>query len=147
MHYQVQPFSDLTNQRVYEMLQLRSEVFVVEQTCIYQDMDNQDLQALHVLGIENERIRAYARILTQSKVVGEVSIGRVIVAPSLRGTGEGHRLMTYCMTYVQQHFNNPCVRISAQSHLVEFYAAHGFTSTGNHYLEDGIPHCEMLYTP
>ena len=69
MHYQVQPFSDLTNQRVYEMLQLRSEVFVVEQTCIYQDMDNQDLQALHVLGIENERIRAYARILTQSKVV------------------------------------------------------------------------------
>lgn len=147
MHYQVQAFSDLTNQQVYHMLQLRSEVFVVEQTCIYQDMDNQDLEALHVLGIENERIRAYARILTQSKLTGEVSIGRVIVAPLLRGTGEGHRLMTYCMTYVQQHFNNPFVRISAQSHLVEFYAAHGFTSTGNNYLEDGIPHCEMLYTP
>lgn len=147
MHYQVQAFSELTNQQVYHMLQLRSEVFVVEQTCIYQDMDNQDLEALHVLGKENERIGSYARILTHSKLTGEVSIGRVIVAPSLRGTGEGHRLMTYCMTYVQQHFNNPCVRISAQSHLVEFYAAHGFTSTGNHYLEDGIPHCEMLYTP
>lgn len=147
MHYQVQAFSELTNHQVYRMLQLRSEVFVVEQTCIYQDMDNQDFEALHVLGIENELIGSYARIIPQSKVAGEVSIGRVIVAPSLRGTGEGHRLMTYCMNYVQEYFNHPPVRISAQAHLVEFYAAHGFKSTGNNYLEDGIPHCEMLYTP
>jgi ElaA protein len=147
MHYQVLPFSELTNQRVYEMLQLRSEVFVVEQTCIYQDMDNQDLEALHVLGIDNERIVSYARILTHSKVPGEVSIGRVIVSASLRGTGEGHRLMAFCMNYVQEQFNHPPVRISAQAHLVEFYAAHGFNTTGNNYLEDGIPHCEMLYTP
>jgi ElaA protein len=147
MHYQVQAFSELINHQVYRMLQLRSEVFVVEQTCIYQDMDNQDLEALHVLGIENERICAYARILTQSEEPNEVSIGRVIVATSHRGTGEGHRLMTYCMTYVKQNFNDPQVRISAQAHLVDFYTAHGFTSTGNHYLEDGIPHCAMLYTP
>jgi len=147
MHYQVQTFSELTNREVYRMLQLRSEVFVVEQTCIYQDMDNKDIDALHVLGTSSEEICAYARILSASKVPGEVAIGRVITSHSYRGKGEGHRLMAFCMNYVKERFACPSVRISAQEHLVTFYASHGFEITGNNYLEDGIPHCEMLYTP
>lgn len=147
MRYHVTVFSEFQPHELYQVLQLRSEVFVVEQTCIYQDMDGKDLKALHVLGKQHEDLLSYARILTEDQAQGEIAVGRVIVAPSLRGTGEGHRLMAYCLSYVAEHFANPSVRISAQAHLVTFYEIHGFQSTGKNYLEDGIPHCEMLYTP
>ena len=144
MHYSRKDFGLLSNQELYEILRLRSEVFVVEQTCIYQDMDGKDKDALHVIGTEHDEILSYARILKPNLESNSFSIGRVIVSESKRGSGEGHRLMTFCLNTVKELFFANEVYISAQAHLEKFYNYHGFQATGKRYLEDGIPHCEMV---
>jgi len=144
----IKHFSELTTTQLYQILALRSEVFVVEQECIYQDLDHKDQKAIHVLGIdENNKLISYARILPLGVIYPEFAIGRVIVAHSHRGTGEGHRLMDYCMTSIETIAGETSIRISAQAHLESFYEAHHFKSTGKAYLEDGIPHIEMIYYP
>ena len=145
---QTYPFEALTPVLLYQLLALRSEVFVVEQQCIYQDLDGKDIDALHAMGFdETGQLISYARILPPGIAYPEFSIGRVIVALSHRGTGEGHRLMTYAMELIESIESKSTIRISAQAHLEKFYEAHHFEATGKTYLEDGIPHLEMIYYP
>ena len=146
--YKNYTFQKLSINELYSVLKLRSEVFVIEQNCIYQDMDGKDKDAIHVLGFSTEgTLLAYARILPEGIAYPEWSIGRVIVAKKARNTGEGHRLMAQCLECIFKSAGKKAIRISAQLHLKQFYERHQFTSTGKSYLEDGIPHIEMLYTP
>jgi ElaA protein len=144
-------FDALSPQQLYAALQLRSEVFVMEQNCTYQDMDGADVQAIHVLGwagISQDgtapTLVAYARCFPAGVKFAEASIGRVITHANLRGTGAGVVLMRQAIACVQQHWNAQPIRISAQAHLEKFYGKLGFVTTSAPYIEDGIPHIEML---
>lgn len=136
----------LTNDMLYAMLALRAEVFVVEQNCPYQDVDGKDLKSLHVLGYsENGELCAYARLVMPGVSYDEWSIGRVVTSPRVRRTGAGEALMHTCMDYFADR-KISAVRISAQSYLHDFYTKFGFVRVSEEYLEDDIPHMEMLYT-
>jgi ElaA protein len=137
-------FQDFTPQQLYAYLQLRSEVFVVEQNCVYQDLDGIDQLSKHVLVYQEEQLIACARIVPASVLYDTISIGRVIVAPGHRGKSLGHQLMTYCVEQIVSLFNTDKIILSAQAHLQGFYAQHGFNAIGEQYLEDGIPHVKML---
>jgi len=116
----------------------------VEQDCPYPELDGKDFQALHVIGQQQGRIIAVARILPAGISYPEVSIGRVATISDLRGRGIGRALMQICLEAVSTEYGQVPVRISAQTYLTRFYEELGFEDTGNHYLEDGIPHVEML---
>lgn len=140
-------FNELTPKLVYRILKLRSEVFVVEQTCIYQDMDDLDLlpETRHVLFQEEQAISAYARILAPgASYSGFSSIGRIITSPQARGSGLGHILVEEAVNQCVALWPEYAIKISAQSHLTQFYKKHGFVEEGNEYLEDGIPHMQMI---
>lgn len=132
---------DLDPELTFGYFQLRSEIFVLEQQCVYLDMDDQDLDALHVIGVIDGEVVAGARILE-----GEsgVHIGRVVVHQKARGNGLGKDLMQQTMFYVDQKFNRPAIEISAQMYLNKFYSSLGFKNVGKEYLEDGLPHIEMV---
>ena len=134
---------------LYRVLQLRAEVFVVEQACVFQDMDGLDPACMHLLGeapddAEGKRLLAYARLLPAGLGFAEVSIGRVATAPATRGSGLGHALMRESITQVQDLWGKESIRIGAQAHLQAFYAQHGFEPASDFYIEDGIDHIEML---
>lgn len=137
-------FDEFTLRELYDMLQLRSEVFVVEQTCIFQDIDGADPQAMHLLGSVDGKLVAYVRCFAAGIKFAEASIGRVITAKSWRGGGTGHVLMRQAISSLQKHWGPQAIRIGAQAHLEKFYGQHGFVDTGIAYIEDGIPHIEML---
>lgn len=137
-------FSDLTSQQLYDILQLRSEVFVVEQDCVYQDIDGYDQIALHVLYYDNCTLAVYARILPPNTYFKNVSIGRIIVKQTYRGKDYGHQLMRFCIDSISAEYGNQTIKISAQKHLKSFYEQHGFKQIGDSYLEDGIPHIAMI---
>ena len=137
-------FSDFSSQELYDLLQLRSEVFVVEQDCVYQDIDGKDHKALHVLGYKNDLLVAYARCFKPGDYFKEASLGRVIIKENQRKYGYGHHLIKESITAINNVFNETVIRISAQSHLKKFYTAHGFIQDGEGYLEDGIPHINMV---
>jgi ElaA protein len=138
------PFSALTAQELYEMLQLRSEVFVVEQACPFQDMDGADQKAMHLLGVKAGRLVAYARCFSAGEKFAEASIGRVVTHMSARGDGIGHVLMKEAVASLARHWGMQPIRIGAQARLEKFYNQHGFVQNGQPYIEDGIPHIEML---
>ena len=120
---------------------------MVEQNCVFLDMDNSDPQAWHLLGwdvADPARLLAYARCFGPGVKFAEASIGRVITAPAARGTGLGHALMHEAVSALQTHLGALPIRIGAQAHLHGFYEQHGFARTGEPYMEDGIPHIEML---
>lgn len=142
--FNIKPFEALSAHELYELLQLREKVFIVEQHCIYDDIDGKDPLALHVLGTQAGRVVAYARIFKGGDYFDLASIGRVVVHPSLRGTGVGHELMAAALSFLQTHLSAQPVQISAQAHLRQFYNAHGFITRGDEYLEDGIPHVAMF---
>ena len=121
------PFADLTTTQLYALLRLRSEVFVVEQVCPFQDMDNCDQQALHVLGYRGEELLCYARLLPRGSKYDAVSIGRVVSAASVRRDGFGRALMSHCIAQCQQRWPDQDIIISAQQYLEEFYRSFGFT--------------------
>ena len=142
-----QAFDELSPAELYALLRLRSEVFVVEQNCVFLDLDNSDQDAWHLLGwdaAEPSRLLAYARCFGPGLKFAEASIGRVITAPSARGTGLGHVLMRQALSALQTQLGDLPIRIGAQAHLQAFYEQHGFARSGEPYLEDGIPHIEML---
>jgi ElaA protein len=144
--WQIIPWGELSTEQLYAILALRAEVFVVEQNCPYQDVDGKDLKSLHVIGhAPDGSLIAYARLVTPGISYEEWSIGRVVTSPRLRRTGTGEKLMHTCMDYFMEHrvFS---VRISAQSYLHDFYAKFGFVRVSEEYLEDDIPHMEMLYS-
>lgn len=144
MEIQVKNFSELTVDELYELLRLRSEVFVVEQNCVYQDIDNKDQLALHILGVSEQKLVAYTRCFPPGIYFEEAAIGRVVVADSARGTGLGHSIMEASLTAIKKRFNTTTVKLSAQTYLKDFYTTHGFSEVGEEYLEDGIPHIAML---
>jgi ElaA protein len=144
MTFKVLQFSELTVQQLYDILRLRSEVFVVEQDCVYQDIDNYDQVAFHILGYVENVLVAYSRILPPKTYFNEISIGRVIVKEAFRKHNYGHELMSYSINFIFTHYPNETIKISAQQYLIKFYASHGFKVKGEGYLEDGIPHIAML---
>ena len=143
MTFIIKSFKELTIDELYAILQLRSEVFVVEQDCVYQDVDFKDQKALHVLGIKNDKIVAYTRIFKPGDYFENSSIGRVVVAESERKFGYGHHLMEASIKAIKDHFKVDTITISAQKYLTKFYESHQFKQVGEEYLEDGIPHIRM----
>jgi len=143
MEFLVKSFTELTTSELYQILQLRSEVFVVEQDCVYQDVDGKDQKSLHVFGVKNKKIVAYTRIFKPGDYFKNASIGRVVVAQKERAYGYGHELIKASIQAVQKNYTTLEITISAQTHLKKFYQIHGFVKVGEEYLEDGIPHIEM----
>jgi len=137
-------FDALTTQELYNILQLRSEVFVVEQDCVYQDIDGKDQKALHIFGLKNDKIVAYTRIFNAGVYFEEASIGRVVVAQQERKFKYGYDIMKASINAIKTHYNDTIIRISAQLYLKQFYNNLGFIEVGEDYLEDGIPHINML---
>lgn len=140
----VKTFEGLSTHELYDIIQLRSEVFVVEQDCVYQDLDGKDKKALHVIGTKNNRVVAYARIFRPGHYFKEASIGRVVVKESERKYGYGLHIMKASIKAIEENFNDPTVRLSAQTYLKKFYSSLGFMAEGKEYLEDGIPHINMV---
>ncbi len=137
-------FNQLSTTELYEILQLRSEVFVVEQDCVYQDIDGKDEKALHVLGTKNNEIIAYTRCFKPGDYFNEASIGRVVVKKSQRKFKFGNKIMLESIKAIQQNYQTETIKISAQCYLNKFYSNLGFKNTGDEYLEDGIPHIAMI---
>jgi len=141
----VKKYQELTTTELYEILQIRTKIFVVEQDCVYQDIDGKDEKALHVFGIKNNKIVAYTRVFKKGDYYKEgASLGRVLVVASERTHGYGHQLLQLSIQVIQQEFNTQKIVISAQKYLLAFYESHGFIKQGYEYLEDGIPHFEMV---
>ena len=139
-------YSKLSIDHFHDIIALRINIFVIEQDCPYQDLDGKDKLAYHLFYTNNkDDVIAATRILPQSISYAEVSIGRVVVDKDCRGLGMGDLIMEESMNFVQAKFGKVNVRLSAQKHLENYYGKHGFASTGKEYLEDGIPHVEMLY--
>ncbi len=138
-------FSSIDSNTLYNILQLRSEVFVVEQNCAYQDLDGKDHKALHIYATDsNNNIAAYARAFKANDYFEVASFGRVVVNKKFRNKGLGHTLVANTIKAIQDHYNEQVIKISAQTYLIRFYNQHGFIETGEPYLEDGIPHISMI---
>ena len=140
MTWEVKEWAELSANEVENIFSLRSEVFVVEQDCVYQDIDGKDQKAKHVLGKKDGEIVAYARIFKPGEYFKEASFGRAVVKKTERGKGVGDELVINCL----ENINEEEIKISAQSYLKGFYGKHGFKAEGNEYLEDGIPHTAMF---
>ena len=140
MIWEVKEWTELSPNEVENIFYLRSEVFVVEQDCVYQDIDGKDQKANHVLGKKNNEIVAYARIFKPGEYFKEASFGRAVVKKTERGKGVGDELVINCLENITEEE----IKISAQSYLKDFYGKHGFVAKGQEYLEDGIPHTAMF---
>jgi ElaA protein len=146
MNFKIKKFTELTNEEIYEILRLRSEVFVVEQQCIYEDCDGKDNSSYHLFLEHNGKILAYLRILEKGISYNEISIGRVLVREEYRGKGFSKDLMVRAIEFIENHLKEKVIRISAQMYLLNFYSSFGFVKVSEGYLEDNIPHIEMLYS-
>lgn len=140
----IKSFSELTTQELYDILQLRAEVFVVEQDCVYQDVDGKDQKALHICGYKAGKLVAYTRIFKPGDYFKEASIGRVVVKASDRQFKYGYDIMKASIVAISEHYHETVIRISAQTYLKRFYNNLGFNEIGEGYLEDGIPHINMI---
>ncbi|MCB0409682.1 MAG: GNAT family N-acetyltransferase [Flavobacteriales bacterium] len=140
----IKHFNELTVSEYHNLLALRTAIFVVEQDCPYQEVDDKDKVAYHVFGMYNNECVAVARILPQHISYPEISIGRIALAKNKRGTGIADDLMNQCFEFIEQNFGKQNIRISAQEYLLHFYNRHGFLQVSEMYLEDNIPHIEML---
>ena len=140
----IKKFEALTANELYTILRLRSEVFVVEQDCVYQDLDDKDKKALHVIGWYGNTIVAYTRIFDVKLYFNEASSGRVVVDQKHRSKGFGTDIMNASIDAIKKHYNQAQIKISAQTYLIKFYNKLGFKEQGKPYLEDGIPHTAMI---
>lgn len=147
MKWSVKGFGELSVKELYECMVLRQEVFVVEQNCPYLDADGKDFDSFHVMGYMHSELAVYARIVTPGASYAEVSIGRIVSSAKHRRTGAGKALMKTCHDFITQEYGPSPIRISAQCYLEKFYSELGYEPTGKEYLEDGIPHMEMLRPP
>lgn len=138
------PFDELTTRELYAALQLRSEVFVVEQNCVFQDIDNKDQVSWHLMGWQDNLLAAYTRLVPAGISFEEVSIGRVVTSPKMRKSGAGRLLMKKSIEASYSIFGKTPIRIGAQLYLKRFYESFGFQQSSDVYLEDGIEHIEML---
>jgi ElaA protein len=142
MRLEVKAWDQLSSKEINDIFSLRSEVFIVEQECIYQDVDGKDEKADHVLLIINNQLVGYTRVFNENIYFKEASFGRAVVKKSHRGEGYGHLLVEKSLEHLKTNKQSP-IKISAQSHLKEFYSSHGFVAKGEEYMEDGIPHTAM----
>ncbi|MGF1925733.1 MAG: GNAT family N-acetyltransferase [Bacteroidia bacterium] len=144
LNWTFKTFDELTTLELYSILRLRNEVFVVEQNCVYQDIDDKDLKSCHLMAWDGDKIAAYSRILPPGVSYPQASIGRVITAPNYRGKGIGISLIENAIEKIQSAFATNNIKIGAQLYLRKFYEGFGFAQTSEVYLEDGIEHIEML---
>ncbi len=144
IYFKVKRLNEFSIDELYNVLRLRSEVFVVEQNCVYQDIDGKDKKALHVVGFKKEKVIVYTRLFDAGDYFNEASIGRVVVSKNERQFGYGHDLIRKSIEVIKSVFGKDKIKISAQSHLNKFYNSHGFIQEGKEYLEDNIPHILMI---
>ena len=144
LEIKVKTFKELTLTELYNILMLRSEVFVVEQDCVYQDIDGKDQKALHVLGYNSNQLMAYTRLFKPGDYFNEASIGRVVVAQNQRQHKFGYAIMKASIDTINTYYNETKIKISAQMYLKRFYNNLEFIEVGEQYLEDNIPHIAML---
>ncbi|WP_149273678.1 GNAT family N-acetyltransferase [Pareuzebyella sediminis] len=144
IHITVKKFEKLSIHELYDIMKLRSEIFVVEQDCVYQDIDGKDKKALHVIGKKNGEIVAYTRIFKSGDYFDEASIGRVAVKKTQRSFGYGRKIMNASIEAIRFYFNESTMKVSAQLYLERFYYSLGFEQIGEGYLEDRIPHIAMI---
>lgn len=144
IHWKIRAFENLSVNELYDILRLRSEIFVVEQNCVYLDPDGKDKLALHLFGEFNGKIVAYSRLFKAGISFDNSSIGRVTVDTNYRDRKWGHDLMRESIAVITSHFGESKITIGAQLYLKKFYESHGFVQTSEMYLEDDIPHIEMI---
>lgn len=142
--WRIKNFGELSTKELYEILKTRQEVFVVEQTCYYLDADGSDEKAVHIWGEAEGKIVAYCRIFQPKIKYKEASIGRVLTSPEFRGQNLGKVLMQIALQSIEIRFKTKAVKVSAQDYLLKFYSDLGFIDSGKKYLEDDIPHTEMI---
>ena len=145
VEWKIKRFEELTTTELYEILRVRAEVFVVEQTCIYQDLDEKDKRAYHLYFEENGKVKAYLRILDKGVSYPEISIGRVLTTENNRRKGLAREMMEKAIDFIGKELGENQIRISGQLYLQVFYESLGFQTVSEMYLEDDIPHVEMLY--
>lgn len=146
LEWSCKEFPDISPGELYKILQLRVEVFIVEQQCIYQDCDDKDQQSLHLMGWDGSKLAAYARLLPPGLSYPSPSIGRVVISPSSRKDGYGRELMNHAIATVRSVYNTNTIIIGAQLYLKLFYSSLGFRQDSDIYLEDGIEHIKMICT-
>lgn len=148
LHWQWSSFDELSSDTLFEIIKARQEVFIVEQNCVYQDLDDLDRFSWHLIGWHQDttekRLAAYLRVVFPGKKYPEPSVGRVLTALSLRGRGLGIELIQEAITRIEHAYPETKIRISAQQYLVKFYSKFEFVPVSKPYKEDGIPHIEML---
>jgi ElaA protein len=144
LQWKIKPFEELSVHELYDLLRLRSEIFVVEQNCVYLDLDGKDKVALHLIGEYGGKTVAHARLFKPGISFDNASIGRVVVDENYRSKKWGHDLMREAITAIATRFNETKITIGAQLYLKKFYESHGFVQTSEMYLEDDIPHIEMV---
>jgi ElaA protein len=144
MNWTIKKFDELTNHELYAILRLRTEVFVVEQNCVFQDMDNKDQMSYHLMGWQDDQLAAYTRLVPPGVSYELPSIGRVVTSPAVRRGGMGKLLMEKSIEETIRLFGSLPIKIGAQTYLDKFYRSLGFEPYGDIYIEDGIPHVEMI---
>jgi len=144
MNWILKKFDALTPYELYAILRLRSEVFVVEQNCVFQDMDNKDQECYHLMGWIDQHLAAYTRLVPPGLSYPEPSIGRVVTSPAVRGNGTGKTLIDKSIEELISLFGNGPIKIGAQLYLKKFYNSFGFEQVGEIYDEDGIDHIKMI---
>lgn len=144
IEWRIKQFNSLSLQELYDIMNLRQEVFIVEQNAPYIDADYKDQKAWHVMAYSNDKLVAYARIIEAGISYDEPSIGRVVNSPLFRKTGLGRLLMDKSIEVMEQKYQTSKCRISAQTYLVTFYSTYGFKVCSEEYLEDGLPHYQMV---
>ena len=144
MKYIIKTFNDLTPKEIHQLYKARIDVFVVEQNCPYPDLENYDQKAIHIWAENDGEVLAYCRIFDKGIKYPETSIGRVLTTENGRGKNLGKQLIQYAVETIENRFKTPEIRISAQDYLLRFYSYFGFLETEKKYLEDNIPHTEMV---
>lgn len=143
IQWALKKFAALTPSELYAILQLRNEVFVVEQNCVFQDADDKDQECYHLMGFAGSKLAAYTRLVPPSVIYPEISIGRVVTSPSIRRSGAGRELMAESIACCYRLFGKGPIKIGAQHYLRMFYESFGFQIVSDVYLEDGIEHIYM----
>lgn len=145
MNFYIKEFKELSREELYKIIQARINVFVVEQDCPYEECDDKDQKSFHLFYRENGEITAYLRIIPAGISYAEPSIGRVLVNKAYRRQGLAAEMMENAIYFIKKNFKEQLIRISAQEYILDFYKNLGFEVVSDRYLEDGIPHFEMIY--
>lgn len=145
MNWNVKKFEELKCEEIYKILQIRNKIFIVEQKCVYQDCDGKDKKSYHLYLEDKGEIISYLRILPRKVSYNEVSIGRVLVNKNYRGMGIARKMMIKAINFIEKNLGEKEIKIQAQCYLIDFYKSLGFKEISNEYLEDNIPHIDMLY--